>query len=113
MNKYIIPANAKKSQLILGLFNTLDLIIFVVGVVISVILLLGFKTNDIGRLILLVSPALLATLLVAPLPVYYHNVLTLLGNMWRFFTGVKKYRWRGWCASYGSDRPKRGSRTNF
>lgn len=113
MNKYIIPANSKKSKLILGLFTGVDLAIFVVGVIFAVVLLLVFKTNDVTTTVLLASPALVAALLVAPLPVYYHNVLTLLKNMWQFFTGIKKYYWRGWCASYGSDRPKRGSRTNF
>ena len=69
MNKYIIPANAKKSRLILGLFTGVDLTIFVTGVAIAGLLLLLFKTNDIATLLLLASPALIAALLVAPLPV--------------------------------------------
>ena len=38
MNKYIIPANSKKSKLILGLFTGVDLAIFVVGVIFAVVL---------------------------------------------------------------------------
>ena len=45
MNKYIIPANAKKSRLILGLFTGVDLTIFVTGVAIAGLLLLLFKTK--------------------------------------------------------------------
>ncbi len=99
-NNYLIPANSKKSQLILGFFNTQDLVIFLVGVGISVFLLMIIKSNNIGIMIGLVSPALIAAFLVAPVP-NYHNVRTLLGNIYRFYSGRKKYYWRGWCARNG------------
>lgn len=105
-NTYIIPANSKKSQLILGFFTMTDLIIFCVGVGISLFLLMIFSTNDIKILALLVSPALLAAFLVAPVP-HYHNVMTLIGNVNRFLTGRKKYYWKGWCVKdYGNDRTR-------
>ncbi len=111
MNNYLIPANSKKSQMILGLFTTGDLIVFLTGIAITVSLLIVFKSNNLATLLGFASPALLATFLVAPVP-NYHNVMTLLGNMINFATGQKKYYWRGWCASYDSNRPKRdGSST--
>lgn len=43
MNNYLIPANSKKSQLILGFFTPIDLILFGSGVGITLILLLTTK----------------------------------------------------------------------
>ena len=37
---FLIPANSKKSMLIFGLFNELDLGIFIVGVIVSLVLLM-------------------------------------------------------------------------
>ena len=104
-NNYLIPANSKKSQLILGFFTPIDLIVFIVGVSFSVLLLLLIKSDNMAVMLLLASPALVATFLVAPVP-NYHNVMTLIGNIYRFFTGRKKYYWRGWCVGYGNNRSK-------
>ena len=105
MNNYLIPANSKKSQLILGFFTPIDLVIFSIGVVFSVILLMLIKSDNIAVMLLLASPALVATFLVAPVP-HYHNVMTLIGNIYRFFTGRKKYYWRGWCVRDGNNTSK-------
>ena len=104
-NNYLIPANSKKSQLILGFFTPIDLIIFSIGVVFSVILLMLIKSDNMAVMLLLASPALVATFLVAPVP-HYHNVMTLIGNIYRFFTGRKKYYWRGWCVRDGNNTSK-------
>jgi hypothetical protein len=104
-NNYLIPANSKKSQLILGVFNMVDLTVFLIGLGITVFLLLIIKSEDIGVMLLLASPALVASFLIAPVP-NYHNVMTLLGNIYKFYTGRKKYYWRGWCASYGNNTNK-------
>lgn len=100
-NSYLIPANSKKSMLILGFFTGFDLTLFLTGLGITIILLLVIKSSSLLVMIGLVSPALLAAFLVAPVP-NYHNVLTLIQNIYRFYTGRKKYYWRGWCARYES-----------
>lgn len=102
-NNYLIPANSKKSQLILGIFNTVDLIVFLSGVGLSVILLLCIKSNNLVVMLGLASPAIIAAFLIAPLP-NYHNVMTLIGNIYKFFTGRKKYYWKGWCVRNGNNR---------
>lgn len=102
-NNYLIPANSKKSQLILGVFNPVDLIVFLTGVGISTLLLLIIKTDELPILIGLASPAIISAFLIAPVP-NYHNVMTLLGNIYKFFSGRKKYYWRGWCVKYGDNR---------
>ncbi len=105
-NRYLIPANSKKSQLILSFFTPFDLIVFLTGVGITIILLVTIESNNLAVTFGLASPALIATFLVAPVP-HYHNVMTLIGNIYRFYTGRKKYYWRGWCARYGSTGDKK------
>ncbi len=96
-NSYLIPANTKKSQLILGFFTPTDLVIFVVGCAVSLILLLLLNgTNNLGLLVLLMMPALISTFLVMPVP-HYHNVLQLLTNIFNFYTNRRIYYWKGWC----------------
>ena len=95
-NGYIIPANSKKSMLILGLFTGVDLIIFSVGCIITLCLLFIVKNADVGQMILIISPALISAFLVAPVS-NYHNILQLLTNIITFLINRKSYYWRGWC----------------
>lgn len=98
MNKnYLIPANSKKSMLILGWFTPIDLAIFAFGCTFTLILLLVFNSKmEIGEMILILSPALVATFLVMPVP-NYHNMLQLLTNIITFLFGRKRFYWKGWC----------------
>lgn len=102
MNNYLIPANTKKSQLILGFFTPTDLILFVVGCVVSLILLLIVKNITLSLGILIMLPALISAFLVMPVP-HYHNVLQLLTNIFNFYTNRRQYYWRGWCIYEGFD----------
>jgi len=97
---YLIPANSKKSQLILSIFRPIDLAVVLTGIVISVVLLLLNDNNSLPFLILLATPALIGVFLVLPIP-NYHNVMTMIGNVNRFYTNRRRYLWRGWCACYG------------
>ena len=63
------------------------------------------KSDNLGVMLGLASPAIVSAFLIAPIP-NYHNVMTLIGNIWRFFTGRKKYYWRGWCVRNGNNRSK-------
>lgn len=95
-NTYLIPANSKKSALIFGLFNYIDIIIFVTGSFMSLIMLLILGTeNDIVTLSLMFSPAIITALLVMPFP-NYHNVLNFLISIIKFFSNRRKYIWKGW-----------------
>ena len=95
-NSYLIPANSKKSLLIMGFFNWLDMGIFAFGVGLSLLLLMLVKSSSLQLTLVLLIPALLSAFLVAPVP-NYHNVRTLINNIYRFYTGRKKYYWKGWC----------------
>ncbi|MDD4187624.1 MAG: hypothetical protein PHX04_02535 [Bacilli bacterium] len=98
-NEYLIPANSKKSMLILGFFNEVDLIIFCTGIGLSFIFLMAIRTNSLSTSIMILLPALIATFLVIPIP-NQHNIRTFIGNLYQYFTKRRTYYWKGWCASY-------------
>lgn len=95
-NNYLIPANSKKSMLILGYFTMIDLILFGLGCVTTITLLVVVNTSKLTTIILILLPALITGLLVMPVP-NYHNVLTLIKNVYYFFSSRRRYYWRGWC----------------
>lgn len=98
-NTYIIPANAKRSGLILGYFTMVDLFIFGFGVLTSVIMLLVINSSEFKTLIFILAPALISAFLVMPVP-NYHNILQLLVNIFNFIFKQKRYKWKGWCMWY-------------
>ncbi len=94
-NSYLIPANSKKSQLILGFFKPVDLIILVVGCVWSLVMLLLIPEATLLVIVLILLPALISAFLVMPVP-HYHNILQLITNVVNFYTGRRQYYWKGW-----------------
>ena len=105
MDRYLIPANTKRGKLIFGLFREIDLIIFVTGVVITFILMLSLPMENTTLAIIAITPALICSLLVAPVP-YYHNVMTVIIETYQFLTDRQKFIWRGWCFTNGKDQEK-------
>ena len=98
MNGFLIPANSKKSMLIFGLFRSFDLIVLGVGMAISLILLLTLNLSDIGPTVLAITPGAIAIILVFPVA-HYHNVMTVILSIYRFFTSRERFIWKGWCYS--------------
>lgn len=101
-NQYLIPANTKRGQLIFGIFMLNDLIIFGVGIGITLLALVIMSLTDTMSnitSILAILPGLVAVFLVFPFP-NYHNIRTAIGELIAFYTNRQKYKWRGWCASY-------------
>lgn len=96
MGNYLIPANAKRGQYILGLFRGVDLIIFGIGLVVSLILIAALPMDETWAAVTAVAPALFCGGLVLPVA-YYHNVLQLLIELFKFFTSRRIYIWKGWC----------------
>jgi len=99
---YLIPANSKKSMLILGFFTPIDLIIFGTGATFTLIMLLVIQSTSLGLMILILTPALISAFLVMPIP-NYHNMLQLLTNIFIYYTARRRYYWRGWAASDGKE----------
>ncbi len=108
MNQYLIPANSKKSMLIFGLFNITDLFIFAIGAGITLLLLMIIGPSETLDTILILLPALIAGLLVYPVP-NYHNVRTVIKSVWEFFTNRQVFIWKGWCAkdAYSEEQSKK------
>lgn len=98
-NQFLIPANSKKSMLILSFFNEIDLIVFGTGVGLSFIFLMAVRTNNLTTSLLIMLPALISTFLVIPIP-NHHNIRTFMGNVYTYFVKRRTYYWRGWCNSY-------------
>lgn len=98
MNDYIIPANSKKSLLIMGMFKMTDMYILGTGIVTSLILMFAINGDDIWIMVIKLLPLALSVLLVLPIP-YYHNVITYIMDFITYVQSQKEYKWRGWCAS--------------
>jgi len=94
-NIYLIPANTKKGMLILGLFRPFDLILFLSGVFISIIMLTFVSLTSTVVTILVLAPALICSFLIMPVP-YYHNMLNVIVECYQFLTNRQKYIWKGW-----------------
>jgi len=97
-NNYLIPANSKKSQLILGFFTPIDFALFASGVGITLLLLMLIQNANMTVMMLILSPALITGFLVLPVP-NYHNVLQFIINVYTFFSNTRKYIWKGWCTN--------------
>ena len=107
MNNYLIPANTKKGQLILGIFRKSDLILFISGVMATIIMLAFMPLSSTWVTIGILSPAVICAFLVMPIP-YYHNMLTVIVDLYDFVTTNHVYKWKGWCRGDESNRKKRG-----
>lgn len=97
MNSSLVPANTKKSTLVLGMFRMVpDVVIVTTGTIMTVVLLAFLSNNGVTALILSLIPMLIGVLLVLPIP-QYHNTLCAIQSILGFYQGRRKYVWRGWC----------------
>ncbi len=97
---YLIPANTKSGKLILGIFKPFDLALFCTGILITMALLAFMPLNSTLVTILVLSPGVICAFLVMPVP-YYHNMLTIIIELYEFITSRQTYRWKGWCFKVG------------
>ena len=105
MNGFLIPANSKKSMLIFGIFQPIDLAIFLSGAGATLLLLLILSADTLLKVIIVLTPALVTTALILPIP-NYHNLRIVIGEMWNFYTTRQQFIWKGWCAQDGEDSKK-------
>ena len=93
---YLIPANSNSGKLIFNIFRPFDLILFSIGVLVSVILVSIFAPSNIVLAIFCLLPGLICGILVVPVA-NYHNVLVVLLDLISFYYNRRNYKWRGWC----------------
>lgn len=108
---YLIPANTKRGQLILGMFRPFDLILFGIGVFITVIFMAILPLTSTAVTIVVMLPAMVTGFLVVPVP-YYHNILNVILELIEFFTNQRNYKWKGWCIRIGEGKRKRKKQIN-
>ena len=104
-DQYLIPANTKRGQLILGWFRPFDLALFSSGVLISLLLLAFLQFDDVISVIIGLSPAFITGFLVMPVP-NYHNMLNIIVEAYDFLTTRQRYEWKGWCYKSGNKKRK-------
>lgn len=97
---YLIPANSKKSLLIFGVFTTFDLIMFGTGIGITILLLLLVNPSTLLGAAIDLAPVVITGFLVLPIP-NYHNILTVIKDVYIFYTTRQRFIWKGWCVVDG------------
>ena len=99
---FLVPANTKKSVLIMGFKRPIDLIIGVVGLVSTVLILLILGDTNTWTTLLACLPAIVAGLLILPIP-NYHNTIARLHRLC-FFPKLLKIKqtavFRKWICGY-------------
>lgn len=105
MGQYLIPANSKKSMLILGVFTQLDLGIFITGLIISLTLLMILPVDQLLYALIAIAPGSFCAFLVMPIP-NYHNVRTFIRIAFEFYTTRQHFVWKGWCFGNGENSKK-------
>ncbi len=102
MNSCLVPANAKKSMLILGFLRPMpDLIILIAGILITVIVFL-VGDDYASSLIFTIAaciPAFVGIALIIPIP-NYHNVLVTIITVIKYYNNRRNYIWKGWCTKH-------------
>ena len=98
--EFLIPANSKKSLLIFSIFTTFDLILFGTGIGLTLILLLIVSPSTLLGAIIDLAPAVITGFLVLPIP-NYHNTLTVIREVYAFYTNKQRFIWKGWCVKDG------------
>ena len=97
MNQFLIAANSKKGQLIFNVFRPLDLGIAITGATVTFIMFLIVQPSSLLPGIIVLSPLLVCSFLVMPVP-NYHNILCVLQNIYKFyFVDRNQLVWKGWC----------------
>ena len=69
---------------------------FASGLGISILLLLLISPNSLWGAVIDIAPALICGFLVMPIP-NYHNMRTLIMEVYNFYTRREKFIWKGWC----------------
>ena len=104
-NMYIIPANSKSGKLLFNIFRPIDLVIFLVGLGITLIFFLAIQDATLITTIIKILPVGVCAFLVVPIP-HYHNVLCFIKDMLAFYNNRRVYYWKGWCvrSEYREDK---------
>lgn len=93
---YIIPANTNNGKLIFNVFLPIDLITAISGVAVTLLALLIVQPHNLFGAVMCLAPGLICCGLCVPVP-NYHNIRTVIKEMFNFFYHRRNYKWEGWC----------------
>lgn len=101
---YLIPANSKSGQLIFNFMRPIDLVVFLVGLALTIILFLAIGNSSLVATIIKLIPIALSGFLIVPVP-NYHNVMEFTRDAIKFTFSRRVYYWKGWCVrnEYGEE----------
>lgn len=102
MGQYLIPANSKRSMMILGLFTPIDLAIWGIGGLLTFGLMMLLKAENLQDVLVILTPLLITSSMVLPVP-NHRNLWQLTANIYNYFSNRRTYFWKGWCMSYGKE----------
>ncbi len=94
--QFLIPKNTKRSMLIFGYFQTIDLIIFGCGMGLTILLLMIVAPTTLLGAAIDLAPGVISAFLVMPIP-NYHNTRIIIKELYTFYTTRQKFIWKGWC----------------
>ena len=94
-NMYIIPANSKNGKLIFNIFRGIDLVVFLCGVGVSLLLFVAIQTTTMATTIIKILPISVCTFLVVPVP-FYHNVMCFIKELYLFLANRRVYYWKAY-----------------
>ena len=101
---YLIPANSKSGQLIFNFMRPIDLVVFLVGLALTIILFLAIGNSSLVATIIKLIPIAIGGFLIVPIP-NYHNVMEFTKDAIKFMFNRRIYYWKGWCvrSEYGEE----------
>lgn len=101
---YLIPANSKNGQLIFNFLRPIDLVVFLVGLALTIILFLAIGNSSLVATIIKLIPIAIGGFLIVPIP-NYHNVMEFTKDAIKFMFNRRVYYWKGWCvrSEYGEE----------
>ncbi len=101
---YLIPANSKSGQLIFNFMRPMDLVVFLVGLALTIILFLAIGNSSLVATIIKLIPIAIGGFLIVPIP-NYHNVMEFTKDAIKFMFNRRVYYWKGWCvrSEYGEE----------
>ena len=107
-NGYLIPANSKRSMLILSLFAPIDLAILGTGSVVSLALIMALnsQTKSLTDIFFMLLPAIVCAAMVIPVP-NHRNLWQLTVHVYTYLMSNRQYTWKGWCFSNGGSKKQK------
>ena len=92
-------------MLYFSLFTLTDLIILLSGISVTFLLFFLLPVEQLLFAAIAIAPGAICAFLVIPVP-NYHNIRTVIKEIYNFYTTRQRFVWKGWCVQDGEDTKK-------